>query len=157
MTTAHSRAHERNIFARARSPHHVGRRVRRAEPGLLKEWRLYRGAEDVVKVLVGGGAGRGRLDGEVPVRQGQLRVDLLQAVLEGVGQQAVVRQETEAVVELLAQINVGKEKQKTKNTSRRKKQEKLPAVGGGRRKTTVGSLERLNEIAGNADPTNASR
>ena len=42
----------------------------------------------------------GGLDGEIPVREGQLRVDKLQVGLERVGQLRVARQKTEAVVEL---------------------------------------------------------
>ena len=40
----------------------------------------------------------GRLNREVPVRYGQLGVDDLKAVLEGVGQQRVARHEAQTVV-----------------------------------------------------------
>ena len=77
--------------------HHVVLRVVSAEPVRGEERRAGLRLDDVLTVA----AGRGALDGEVPVRNGQLRVHQLQAVLERVGQHRVARQEPEAIVELL--------------------------------------------------------
>lgn len=72
-------------------------RVVSAEPIRSEERRAVLRLHDVVRVASRSGA----LDGEVPVRHGQLGVDDLQAELERVGHHRVARQEPEAIVELL--------------------------------------------------------
>ena len=80
--------------------HQSGHWVGGAKPGLLKDRRSQRGAEHVVHVLGSSRSGRGRLNREVPVGEGELGINVLEAVLERVGQQAVTGQEPETVVEL---------------------------------------------------------
>ena len=94
--------------------HHVVLRVVSAEPVRGEERRAGLRLDDVLTVA----AGRGALDGEVPVRNGQLRVHQLQAVLERVGQHRVARQEPEAIVELLPRNRKGGRQGKARVTNK---------------------------------------
>ena len=71
-------------------------RIVAPEPFRREQRRVGLGLGDVLGVA----PPCGRLDREVPVGYGQLGVDDLKAVLEGVGQQRVARHEAQTVVEL---------------------------------------------------------
>lgn len=87
--------------------HHVVVGVGRTKPRLLEERRV-----DNLFAVNAGDLRLDIVDGEVPVRQRELWVDSLQAVLEGGGNQGVADQEAEAVVELFGGLVLGKEGKK---------------------------------------------
>lgn len=69
-----------------------------AEPGILEYRR--RARKEMGGIGLIGVTDYRTLDREVPVGYSQLWVDLLQAVLEGVGYESVVGQETKTLVKL---------------------------------------------------------
>lgn len=78
--------------------------VLRPEPVRLQERRVGLWLE----FLIARAARRRALDREVPVRQGQFGIDTLQAILEGVAQKRVIRQETKSIVELWLDLDTAR-------------------------------------------------
>ena len=78
------------------SPHHEIIRIECSEPRRVKQRRSRGRFARVVRRL----SGRRRFDGEVPVRERELRVHELKAALEDVGEEDVICQEADAVVQL---------------------------------------------------------
>ena len=100
------------LDAQRTTTYHVIAGVHRAEPGFREKLRVGLGLAEGVFIRRSCGGG---LDGEVPVGQRELGVDLLQAVLEGVGDDGVVGQEPETVVELSSPPSGEEKERKTRN------------------------------------------
>ena len=90
--------------------HHLIVRVECSEPRRVQQRRPRGRIARVVLRL----AGRRRFDGEVPVRERELRVHELKASLEDVGEEEVTRQEADTVVKLRDVENKNKTGRATK-------------------------------------------